>query len=479
MPPTDIGTGGAPPTGLPPRPTPSHPLSGYIPRRSAGLKLILVCALALLMAIPAMFVYGVVAERTFGQSQALTEVAERVGGNQTVMGPFLAVPYSRAPNPDKPDQVVYDIAIAFAETGTIRADVQVDIRTRGIYEVPVFTSNTVIDAIFRPGALRDAIPAGADPVWSDARLYMGLQDTRGLSDRLRVSVDGAAIAMGPTAFEHEDSARYTAVPPSYLTLAAGRVPTLETMDGPLEVNATFALTGAERLGFLPFAKDTDVSMASDYDHPSFTGGILPASHNASDDGIAGFEAEWRVPFLARGVAESGNRHILNQLSSYNTRDMAVRFLQPNNPYQSVERALKYAAMFIGFVFLAYFLFEITSKARAHPAQYILVGLAQSIFYLLLLAFAERMGFDGAFAMAAGMTVGLISLYSMSVFRSVITGLKALAILSGIYGLIYVLMRAEDQALLAGALASFAAIAITMFMTRNVDWYGDRPATQDG
>ncbi|MEM9939905.1 MAG: inner membrane CreD family protein, partial [Pseudomonadota bacterium] len=135
----------------------------------------------------------------------------------------------------------------------------------------------------------------------------------------------------------------------------------------------------------------------------------------------------------------------------------------------------YAAMFIGFVFLAYFLFEITQKARAHPAQYVLVGLAQSIFYLLLLAFAERMGFDLAFAIASGMTVGLISLYSVSVFQSLATGLKAFIALSGIYGLIYVLMRAEDQALLAGAVASFAAIAITMFMTRNVQWYGERIA----
>ena len=125
------------------------------------------------------------------------------------------------------------------------------------------------------------------------------------------------------------------------------------------------------------------------------------------------------------------------------------------------------------VFLAWFLFEITSKARAHPAQYVLVGLAQSMFYILLLAFAEQIGFDLAFMIAASMTVLLISAYAMSVFRSKTYGLRALGILTGIYGLIYVLMRAEDHALLAGALASFAAIALTMFMTRNIDWYGGR------
>lgn len=130
-------------------------------------------------------------------------------------------------------------------------------------------------------------------------------------------------------------------------------------------------------------------------------------------------------------------------------------------------------MFIGFVFLAYFLFEVTSGARAHPAQYVLVGLAQSIFYLLLLAFSERVGFDIAFIFAATMTVGLTSYYAMTVFKSRQYGLRALGILSGIYTLIYILMRAEGQALLAGAIASFIAIALTMYMTRNVDWYGDQ------
>ncbi|MEE9380763.1 MAG: inner membrane CreD family protein, partial [Hyphomonadaceae bacterium] len=147
------------------------------------------------------------------------------------------------------------------------------------------------------------------------------------------------------------------------------------------------------------------------------------------------------------------------------------FMQETNPYQSVERALKYAAMFIGFVFLAYFLFEITSQARAHPAQYVLVGLAQAIFYLLLLALAERLGFDPAFLIAATMTVLLTSGYAMSVFGSRAYGLRALVVLTGIYGLVYVLMRAEGQALLAGALASFTAIALTMWMTRDIDWYG--------
>ena len=468
MPPADI-TAGSPPASQPA----SNPLDRMLPRRSAGLKLILVCALALLMAIPALFVYGVVHERTMGQSQALAEVSEKVGGNQSVLGPFLSVPFARTPNPDKPDHIVYGTAIAFAETGTIDSEVSVEERKRGIYLIPVFEADIAMQAVFEPAALRDVIPVDATPIWADARLYAGISDMRGLRGDFTVSANGEPLGVEPAPYHYGDGGQYAPVPASGVTLAAAEVPDLATRTDAIRIDLALQLSGAERLAFAPFAKSTQVNLTSDWDAPSFTGGVLPIEHNAGDDTTAGFTARWDVPYLARGVPGAGTRIDLNALTGWNARDMAVRFVQPANPYQSVERALKYAAMFLGFVFLTYFLFEVTRAQRAHPAQYVLVGLAQSIFYLLLLAFAERMGFDLAFLIAAGMTVALIGLYSVSVFKSLATGLKALVALSGIYGLIYVLMRAEDHALLAGAVASFAAIAVTMFMTRNIDWYGDR------
>ena len=139
-------------------------------------------------------------------------------------------------------------------------------------------------------------------------------------------------------------------------------------------------------------------------------------------------------------------------------------------------------MFIGLVFLAYFLFESMARRRVHPAQYVLIGLAQLIFYLLLLSIAERVGFDLAFLVSAGATVALISAYAGWVFESRRQGLIALAAFSTLYVLIYVLMRLEDFALLVGALTSFAAIAAVMYFTRGIDWYGvtsgDLPASSE-
>ncbi|MEM1036879.1 MAG: cell envelope integrity protein CreD [Pseudomonadota bacterium] len=447
-------------------------LKSMLPGRSIGLKLLLVCALALAMTIPAMLVYGVVAERSAGQQAAIADVSQIMGGSQAVLGPVLVVPYARTPDPEKPDRVVYGHAIAFADTGQADVDVEVSERKRGLYSVPVYEADIDFSARFDPGILRDAVPNDADAIWADARLYVGVSDTRGIKETFAVKANGRDLRMEPAASTNE-AGRYRVAPTAGVRLAGGAIQGLETLEIPIDVTASMRLSGAQRFAMGPFSRSTQMNMSSNWADPSFTGGILPDRHTAgeSDDG---FTANWSVPYMARGIPGSGANLNLGDVTNWGERDMAVNFIQEASPYQSVERALKYAAMFIGFVFLAYFLFEVTSGARAHPAQYILIGLAQAIFYLLLLAFSERFGFDPAFGVAAVMTVGLTSFYAMTVFRSKLYGLRALGVMSGIYALIYVLMRAQDNALLAGSLASFTAIALTMYMTRNVNWYGGEP-----
>ena len=155
--------------------------------------------------------------------------------------------------------------------------------------------------------------------------------------------------------------------------------------------------------------------------------------------------------------------------------MTVQFVSLDNPYQTVNRALKYSVLFIGLVFLAYFLFEVIVGVRVHPAQYILIGLAQSIFYLLLLAFAERIGSTAAFLMSAGATIAATAGYAGAVFGAREYILRAGVVFTLVYALLYSLMRMQDFALMIGALASFIAIAMTMYLTRNLNWYGLKPA----
>jgi len=140
-------------------------------------------------------------------------------------------------------------------------------------------------------------------------------------------------------------------------------------------------------------------------------------------------------------------------------------------YRAIHRSLHYITLFLGLVFLTYFLLEALTGRRVHPAQYAMVGLAQTIFYLLLLSLAEHIGFDAGYLVAGGSTVALFTLNTEWIFSSRKLTLRSLGAFTTLYAFIYVLLRVEAYALLVGAIASFAAVAAAMYITRNVDWYG--------
>jgi inner membrane protein len=214
-----------------------------------------------------------------------------------------------------------------------------------------------------------------------------------------------------------------------------------------------------------------VKVVGDWPAPSFDGSFLPEARQL---GARGFSAAWSVPFIARGLSDHGSTDALS-LDQLGQKDLGVSLVAASDPYQTVVRALKYAVMFVGLVFLTFFVFEALSGQRVHAAQYLLVGLAQMAFYLLLLSLSEYLGFDGAFAIAAAATVALMGLYAGAAFRSWARSVQALAVFSVVYGLIYLLMRLEDFALLAGSIASFLGLAGAMYLTRNLDWYGGKVA----
>jgi len=239
----------------------------------------------------------------------------------------------------------------------------------------------------------------------------------------------------------------------------------------LGVKSTLRFSGAQRLAVLAYGKTTRVNAQGDWLSPGFDGGVLPVSRSLSADG---FRAEWSVPFIARGVRAEGTS---DSMSGLDATALGISFIEVADPYQSVHRSLKYVLLFLGLVFLSFFMFEVATSKRVHPAQYVLVGVAQMIFYLLLLSLAERIGFDFGFLLAGGATVLLLSVDARWVFSSPAQGMRAFVIFSMLYSLIYLLLRLEDNALLVGAIASFAAVAAAMYLTRGINWYSALPSVE--
>lgn len=430
--------------------------------RSPGLKFLLVALITIAMSVPLFFIFIALMDRQDNAREAATDIARGWGGPQTIGGPALAVPYVVAESQTNAQGIVSvvdvrRVAVFLPKLLNAEASTTTETRSRGIFDVNVFTADIAISGSF--GKLSFA-EMGISPkaiAWDQAVLFVAISDLQGLAENVSV-IWGASKAEVP--FRPglvAEMAMYPGINARVGVDAAAD-------DTPFSI--AVKLRGTGDLQFAAAGEETDVSARGNWPHPSFQGGFLPADRNVTKDG---FSARWKVPHLARNLPQAmpSTDAVMN---GFNLASFGVAFYQPVKFYLLVERALKYALLFIGLAFLSFFLIETLSGARLHGVQYLLIGGAQVVFYLLLLSFAEQWGFDLAYLTASVATVALISTYAWSALKSSSRAMVVLAVLSVLYALLFLLLKQEDYALIIGASAAFAAVAVTMYVTRNVDWY---------
>jgi inner membrane protein len=430
---------------------------------SMGVKLVIVCFLALFMTIPAFFVSDLVHERTQRASEVVRDVSSLVGGQQTFLGPTLAIPYTVLPQSNQ-ETTRHGIYLVFPALAAANITTTTEERHRSLFKVPVFHADLKLDATFDLTGIPNAAPPGAQLDWDRAEILVGATDARGALSDASLAMNEQMVSLAPSGLAPDLRIGEDQNDRLRLILLGVRPGPMAAPDQKFSVSASLRFSGAQRLAVLAYGKTTTLSMRGDWPNPSFDGGFLPVTRSISANG---FNAQWSVPFIARGVRAEGSAESMRALQA---TALGVSFVELADPYQSVNRSLKYVLLFIGLIFLSYFVFEVTTGKRVHPAQYVLVGIAQIIFYLLLLSFAERIGFDWAFLLAGSATVLLLSTNAGWVFASQAQGIRAFVCFSLLYVLIYLLLRLEDNALLIGAIASFLAVATAMYFTRRIDWY---------
>ena len=442
---------------------------GLFGSASMGVKFIVVCGLALLMAIPVFFVSGLVDDRTKRAADVVKEISSHVGGPQTFLGPTLAIPFI-IPAKSPAESAIHGTYLVFPAQASAALRTTTEERHRSLFRVPVFQADLKLDANFDLSGVPAAAPQGAELDWSRAEIVVGVSDARGALADATLTTDAKTVTLMPTEIAENiifggDQSRQ-----EKLSLFGAKAGGMVKPDTQFHATSTLRFSGAERISVLAYGKTTHLTAQGDWRNPGFDGEIPPVNRNLSNQG---FTAEWSVPFIARGVRAEGPS---DSITGLDTTALGMSFIEVADPYQSVNRSLKYVLLFLGLVFLSYFIFEATTGERVHPAQYILVGVAQIIFYLLLLSFAERIGFDYGFMLAGAATVILLSVNAGWIFSSRLQGARALVIFTLLYTLIYLLLTLKDNALLVGAIASFLAVAAAMYFTRRIDWYSSLPVT---
>ena len=305
-------------------------------------------------------------------------------------------------------------------------------------------------------------------------LLVALSDVRGVRSA-SVSADGQALAVEPGT----GGAAYANG--LHSTLAAARVDG-DAAARPLSLHLELDLIGTSQLAWVPAADSVRWTLASDWPHPSFGGQFAPEQREVRPDG---FGASWNLSALAttapadvaRGLAlctpagpVAGADDSTTARADKCLDEMSVAFIDSVNPYVLSDRAVKYDLLFIALTFIAVALVEVLSGRRVHPVQYLLVGLALSLFFLLLLSLSEHLAFEQAYAAAASACAVLLAAYASSMLGRALAGLLFGAGIALLYGLLYALLQMEQNALVIGSVMLFAALATVMMLTRRIDWY---------
>ena len=453
--------------------------------RSAGLRFIIVGALALLMSLPLNLVSGVVQDRASYSRETIATLSSEWGGEQLFSGPLLTIPVTEEVTYDRRREAVDALTgltlrdekgnpifehfeetvtetrapiYLYADTFDMTMTTETQTRYRGIFEVPVYTGDIGMTFDFDLSSADEMLSGREVAHWDDATLRVYLSSNKALRGEARLEADGRMLRLEPISSQREEQTGITA-----------RVGDPRDIAG---YKLHLGINGAQTLAATATGRTTRVTLKSDWPDPSFYGAFLPDTSSVSD---AGFEATWVVPHLARSLPQMSRS--FPDGAARQTASMGVRFITPNDFYQKAWRSARYGILFIALTFLTILMLERTTSRAAHPVQYLMVGLAQSVFVLLMVAYAEQIGFGGAYLLASGATIGLLTVFGATALKlGRKTGLLA-GVLVTVYGVLYLILRSADYALLAGSTLAFVAPALTMWLTRNENWQG--PERQGG
>ena len=413
--------------------------------------------LTMLLLIPLGMIDDLVYEREARKQQVVSEITAQWGGAQTVAGPVLVVPYryfdagaATSQNGLKTGQLYF-----LPEKLEIDAKLATEKRARSIYEVLVYSGTVHLRGRFAAldVARWDIAPENID--WAKAKLLVGLTDMAAIRD-LAVTVGGAKYPAEAGLPEADGwGARAVVELPLNATTAAQ----------PRDFAIDLGFKGSGSVAFLPLGDTTRIALAADWPHPGFVGTTLPESHAI---GERDFTAIWSLGYLSRAFPKSWRAGEVN-VEALCGQSVGVALVEPGDVHQQTDRIVKYAILVIGLTFATIFVNGLMTSRRVHPVQYLLVGAAICLFYLLLLSLAEQFSFLSSYLAASLADIAIVGGYAWRTMSRRLGHLTA-ALLGLVHVYMYVLLQMEDYTLVSGTLALFAALLLAMFATRNVDWY---------
>lgn len=458
--------------------------------RSPGFKLFFAGLVGIVLVVPLLMVYALSSDRQSQAATARASIAAGWGGPQVIVGPVLVIPYTTTSvetvnengrETTRSVRVKKELFLA-PETNAVTTELKPDRKKKSIYESVLFVARNSGKARFALPAdfARYGIPRENLDLAS-AELRFGVSDARGLQKDSKVMVNGQQLALQPGK-----------------GLAASNNSGFFTFfdwsgTAPIDVRYEYAIRGNESLTLVPRGGETSWDVKSTWPSPSFAGEFLPVRRTVKSDGFTSSHAVTNLALGQSIVATEDNAppivgqpyELIVAESSRSapvvggpSQAATIGLIEPVDLYSQVDRSVKYGFLFIGFTFLAFLMFDVVGGARVAAAEYLLTGAGLVLFFALLLAFAEVVGFTIAYLIAAAAITGLLTTYSAAVLKSWLRARVIGGLLVGLYATLYVLLNLEAYSLLIGSLLLFVALAVVMWATRQIDWSAKRELTEE-
>ena len=440
----------------------------YNVSKTFGFKIFTILILGLFLFIPMNFIDSVVRDRKSYQAEAVSSIIEPIGGVANIEGLIIAIPYMK--------KVVYEKEITYKREYifympsdyNISGDVEINLLKRGIFKVPILNSTLNISGNFDKynSNLYNLNENETTILFDEAIMIFGIGNKKNLLKLPKIIVN-----------KNEELEYYQKTIKMNLQMFSNiflfNISKDKIFNG-FEFETSIDIQGGNSLIINPMAADNYFNISSKWSDPSFTGGFLPTKREVSNNG---FNSEWNIASFNTSynkywTSEEDENNGYEFENKRNENNVIISFLLLNDNYQKILRSVKYSILFIFIPFFVLFLCEVISKKRIHPVQYILIGISNAIFYLLILAISEHINFNFSYLISAIMVILLTSTYIGYIIKSkkYILSMAIVEIL--IYIFLFGILQLTDYALLMGTLGLFIVIAAGMYFSRNVDWYGE-------
>lgn len=438
-------------------------------KTSTTVRMLMMGFLILILMIPLKYIKSLITERSERQESVISEINDKWGKEVLLYGPILKIPFKTylktTHNKGKKNEYItaeefIKHAYFFPQKLNANTTVNPEEKHRGIYKTAVYKTLINIEGSFTKPDFSSIDIKDEDIIWDKAKIIIKTSNLKGINNEIRIKINKNEYSFIP---KYESNTNKFSTKTVLHILESNFI---SKNDIPKNTISSFKLNinvnGSESIKIIPIGKETTLNIKSNWTDKSFIGNFLPFDKTET---TAGFDAKWKVLQINRPFSQQ----FFNKLPNLNEFTFGVNFMIPVDQYQQSERTAKYGYLVIFLTFIIFFLIQNLSKIDIHPFQYLMIGLALTMFYTLLISISEHSNFLKAYLIASVSVISLITLYSKSILKNIKFPLLILTSLASLYTFIYVIIQLENYALLVGSIGLFIILGGVMYVSRKIDW----------